>query len=73
LRDPDVSERAQRWERLRSEPGDWIRVLDGEAIVQLPVTAYDTVVVAAWAGGEWRASSRVVGEIIAEHPVGLGS
>jgi hypothetical protein len=68
----DVSERAQRWERLRSEPGDWIRVLDGETIVKLPVTAYDTVVLEACADSEWRSSSRVVGEIIAEHPIGLG-
>jgi hypothetical protein len=67
----DVFQRAECWERLRSEQGDWIRVLDGEAIVQLPVTAYDSLVAEACAGGEWKASSRVVGEIIAEHPISL--
>jgi hypothetical protein len=67
----DVSERAERWENLRSEPGEWIRVLDGETIRRLPVTAFDTDLVDACRLGEWTASRLVVGRIIAAHPIGL--
>lgn len=66
----DVSERAKRWEELRDQPGDLIRVLDGEAIVALPVTAFDDAIVKA-CSGEWTDSLRLTGRIIAENPLGL--
>ena len=66
----DVSERAKRWEELRGQPGGWIRVLDGEAIVALPVTAFDDAIVKACAG-EWTDSLHLTGRIIAENPLGL--
>jgi hypothetical protein len=67
----DVSARAKRWEELRAQSGDWIRVLDGEAIVQLPVTAYDAAIVDACADGSWTDSLLLTGRIIADNPIGL--
>jgi hypothetical protein len=66
----DVSERAKRWEELRDQPGDWIRILDGETVVALPVTTFDARVVEA-CSREWTASLRLTAAIIAENPIGL--
>ena len=68
----DVAARAKRWEELRSQSGDWIRVLDGEAIVQLPITAHDPTVLEACAG-DWADSTLLVGRILghADNPIGL--
>jgi hypothetical protein len=66
----DVAERANRWEVLRDQPGDWIRILDGEAIVQLPITAYDAAIADACSGRDWMRSSRVIGGILADHQIG---
>jgi Domain of unknown function (DUF1835)/Protein of unknown function len=67
----DVSERAERWEKLRSEPGEWIRVLDGETIRHLPVTAFDTRLAESCRLDEWTASRLIVGQVLAAHPIGL--
>jgi hypothetical protein len=66
----DVADRAKRWEELRGEPGDWIRVLDGEAVVSLPVTAFDAAIVETCGQG-WMDSLRLAGRIIAENPIGF--
>jgi hypothetical protein len=66
----DVSERAKRWEELRGQPGDWIRVLEGETIVPLPVTAFDAAIVGACSGA-WSDSLQLAGRIIALNPIGF--
>ena len=67
----DVAARAKRWQELRDQPGDWIRVLTGEDVVQLPVTAFDADVVKACADGAWTESLRITARIIAENPIWL--
>jgi hypothetical protein len=67
----DVSARAKRWEELRDQPGDSIRALEGETLVRLPLTAYDDAIVKACNPGQWTASKRVVGRVLADHPIGL--
>lgn len=66
----DVSQRAKQWVELRVQPGDWIRILDGETVVALPITAFDAAVVEA-CSGEWTASLGLTAKIIAENPIGL--
>jgi hypothetical protein len=66
----DVAERARRWETLRAKPGDWIRLLDGETIVQLPVTAFDSAVMDACKGGDWTPAGTVLGTLFARNPIG---
>ncbi len=67
----DVAARAHGWEELRGQPGDWIRVLVGDEMVPFPVTHHDAKVMKACAGGGWTGSLRLVGSILADHPIGL--
>jgi len=70
VRVSDVAARAQQWEALRNVPEDWIRVLHGDAIVQLPVTAYDGELVKA-CGGDWTASLTMLGVVLGHNPTAL--
>jgi hypothetical protein len=70
VRVPDVAVRAKQWEELRSVPGDWIRVLNGDDVVLLPVTAYDGDLVNA-CGADWTASSKVLGLVLGNNPTSL--
>jgi hypothetical protein len=65
----DVPARAKRWEELRDEPGDWLRVLEGEEMRRLPVTAYDEHLIAACADG-WTQSILTLAKVLACNPVG---
>jgi hypothetical protein len=65
----DVEERARRWEALRDRDGEWIRVLDDEAIVHLPITAYDAELSRACRNGDWTQTRRVLGMLLADHGV----
>jgi hypothetical protein len=62
----DVTARAQRWEELRAQAGEWLRVLDDEEIVHRPVTAYDAELLAC--AHEWTESMLVIGRVLAENP-----
>lgn len=64
----DVASRAKRWEELRARAEDCLRVLDGDAILEVPVTYYDGELVDACNGHEWTDSRRVIGNVLAEHP-----
>jgi hypothetical protein len=66
----DVLPRARRWEELRNRPGEWIRVLLGEEIVQLPVTTFDDDLVRGCSGG-WTTSLRIVGRMLASNPTSV--
>lgn len=63
----DVGDRARRWEELRDRDGEWIRILDEERIVLLPITAYDTKLVAACRKADWTRSRYVLGSVLADH------
>ncbi|MBI2389521.1 MAG: DUF1835 domain-containing protein [Deltaproteobacteria bacterium] len=65
----DVDDRARRWEELRAREGEWIRVLDGEAIVHLPVTAFDEELLVVCKNGDWTNARRVLGALLADHPM----
>jgi hypothetical protein len=65
---PDVEARAKRWEELRNRPGDWIRILDGDEIVELPISGLDADLLAACTGGEWTPSLTIVGRVLANNP-----
>jgi hypothetical protein len=67
----DVPARAKRWEELRDQPGDWIRVLDGADIVALPVTAYDAALVDACEGGDWTEPLKILGKVTTDQPLGF--
>lgn len=64
----DVAERAARWVALRETPGEWVRVLAGREIIQLPNTTFDAELEAAAASG-WTASARAIGTVLVEHPI----
>ena len=64
----DVAARARRWEELRDQPGDGIRVLQGDDLVQLPVTAFDADLVKACSDGKWSPSLTVVARVLADNP-----
>ncbi len=66
----DVSERAGLWEKLRDREGEWVRVLDGEDIVELPVTCFDGQLTAECGEGGWRASLSVVATLLATTTAG---
>jgi hypothetical protein len=66
-----MSRRAKQWEELREQPGDSIRVLEGETLVRLPLTAYDELIVAPCKPGDWTTSTHVVGRVLADHPIGF--
>jgi hypothetical protein len=66
----DVGVRAKQWEALRDVPGDWIRVLNGDDIVRLPVTAYDEKLVQACCG-DWMASLTMLGMVLGNNPTAL--
>src|SRR6185437_4284156 len=55
----DVGARAAQWETLRAQPGDWIRTLDGDAIVQHPVTRFDDDLVGACSSHGWTNAIRL--------------
>lgn len=63
----DVEERARRWETLRKREGEWIRALDDEEIVHLPVTAYDASLLDACRKGGWTPSRYVLGRVLGDH------
>ena len=65
---PDVAARARRWEELRDQPGEGIRVLRGDDLVQLPVTAFDADLVKACSDGKWSPSLTVVARVLADNP-----
>jgi hypothetical protein len=65
----DVPERAKRWEALRDKAGEWVRVLEGEEIRELPLTAWDGEIVKACS--DWSDSLRLVARIIANSTVWL--
>jgi hypothetical protein len=65
----DVAARAKEWEALRARPGDWIRCLEGESIVHRPITTFDDELVQACTSTEWTRSRRVIGTVMADHPV----
>jgi hypothetical protein len=70
VRVSDVAARAKQWEELRDVPGDWIRVLNGDDIVQLPITAYDGEIVRV-CSGDWMASLTMLGAVLGHNPTAL--
>ena len=64
----DVAARARQWEAVRSRPGECIRVLDGDRIVELPLTAHDDQLVEACAKG-WTSSMLAIGTVLADQPI----
>jgi hypothetical protein len=68
--DDDVLARAKRWEELRSEPGDRVRLLQSDdTIVSVPVTAFDERLLAT--ANEWTSSERVIGRVLGKNALGL--
>ncbi|MBI2392162.1 MAG: DUF1835 domain-containing protein [Deltaproteobacteria bacterium] len=65
----DVDARAAEWQRVRATPGDWFRVLEGERLVDVPVTSLDSELVNA-CSAEWTSPSRVIGTVLVDHPIG---
>ncbi len=65
----DVAGRANRSAALRARPGEWIRHLAGDRVVELPITAYDEPLIRACQEG-WRSSTSVVGTVLAGVPAG---
>jgi hypothetical protein len=63
----DVVGRANEWERQRAEEGDWLRELQGEEIVRLPMDAYDEALIAA-CQETWTDSIRAIARVLAEKP-----
>jgi hypothetical protein len=63
----DVQERAKRWEELKSHPGTWIRLLEGDDIVERPITAFDDPLVKACSPDGWTRSLNVVARVLAEN------
>ena len=64
----DVAQRAERWEKLRSHDGDFLRELREGEIVELPVDAHDAKLLTAAA--DWVLSLRLLGAVLAHVPVG---
>jgi hypothetical protein len=67
----DVPERAKRWEELRDKPGEWVRVLEGEEIRELPLTAWDREIIEACSGDDWADSLKLSARIIANNALWL--
>lgn len=65
----DPAGQAAAWVALRSHEGDWIRDLDGDEIVELPVDSFDALLIAMCVA-DWRASNMVVASVLAEVPTG---
>lgn len=63
----DAAARAAEWLRLRADGGEWLRDLDGETIVHLPLTAHDDELVRT-CRGDWRGSILVVGTVLTVRP-----
>ncbi len=61
----DVEKRAARWEALRDHEGEWVRVLEGEEIVELPVKCFDEQIIEQCADEKRRESLFVVGKLLA--------
>jgi hypothetical protein len=62
---------ADRWAELRDQEADRIRRLQGDDIVEYPVTACDADLVAT-ATASWSTSARVIGHTLAEQPLSYG-
>ena len=65
----DIAERANEWEVIRARPGDWIRVLEGENIVQLPITSLDDELVEHCPEQDWTRSLLVVARVLSANAV----
>jgi hypothetical protein len=65
----DVATRAKRWEALRDESGDCVRVLDDDEIVRLPLTAFDGLILGD--ARTWTESQKVLGTILAGNAIGF--
>ncbi len=65
----DVAGRANRWAALRARPGEWIRHLAGDRIIELPITAYDEPLIRA-CRESWRSSTTVIGTVLTGVPAG---
>jgi len=65
----DVEVRARSWRALRDRGAESIRVLEGEAIVELPLTAFDEAMVTACRNGDWTRARYVLGWVMTDHPV----
>ena len=66
----DVRERAGLWEKLRDREGEWVRVLDGGDVVELPITCFDEQFTAECGDGEWQSSLLVVASLLATTTAG---
>lgn len=64
----DLSVRARAWERLRDQPGAWIRVIEQGEIRTLPESTHDEDLLRACA--DWTDSRLVVATVLADTPVG---
>jgi hypothetical protein len=56
-------------EELRRKKGDWIRVLDGDEIVERPLTAWDELIVAN--ANTWISSETVLGRVLGLNAIGF--
>lgn len=65
----DVEERAAEWERLRSNDGDWYRVLEDERIIELPIESLDSELIAA-CRRRWEDARLGAGRFMAKHLIG---
>jgi hypothetical protein len=64
--DERLTARSRRWEELRADCGEWIRLLDGDDLVQKPLTIYDDALLRAC--DDWRASLTAVGIVLGHNP-----
>lgn len=65
----DVAERAATWERIRSDSGNGTRALVNERLVELPVDAYDGLLLASVAA-DWTLLRRAMVAVITDNPIG---
>jgi hypothetical protein len=65
----DVASRAKRWDELRANSTEGIRVLEGDEIVERPLTAHDQDLITA-CHGHWTDSIRVVALVLSQTPTG---
>lgn len=65
----DVEAHAADWHRLRTESHDGFRSLEGEHVVERPITDLDAALIAACEGG-WRRSLHVLGMVMADNAIG---
>ena len=65
----NVAGYARRWIELRSRKGSWIRHVERDRNVELPMTAYDDSLVVE-CRGDWRSSTLVIAHVLANNPCG---